>query len=347
VNVCRVGFVGADGVAARHADTLADFPDVNLVAVMDTDPDRAQSFARRFGVRTAPDVDRLVETGVDAVYVCVPPFAHGPAEEAVAAAGLGLFVEKPLGLNCEVPERVAEAVAAAGVVSAVGHHWRYSASVATARRLLRNLPVRLVVGAWLDQPPPAAWWAVRGHSGGQVVKQAIHILDLARLFAGEVTEVCAVANENPPVAPDADVDEATAATLRFADGAVGSLAATCLLGWKHRAGLEVYADNLALTLTEDGIDVRGGRGCRQWQPVDPAVARRAADRAFIDALLSKGDDIRVPYPEALRTHRLACAVAQSAAEHRSVALELQPVADLVGEGPRGREPRMKEPRGYW
>jgi predicted dehydrogenase len=342
VNECRVGFVGAGGVAARHADTLADFPDVNLVAVTDTDPDRSQSFARRFGVRTAPGVDGLLETGLDGVYVCVPPFAHGPAEEAIAAAGLGLFVEKPLGLDCVVAERVAEAIAAAGVVSAVGHHWRYSASVATARRLLWNTPVRLVMGAWLDQLPPAAWWARRGHSGGQVVEQAIHILDLARLFAGEVTEVCAVANENPPVAPDADVDGSTAAILRFAGGAVGTLAATCLLGWKHRAGLEVYADNLALTLTEEGIDVRGGRGCRQWQPVDPAVAKRAADRAFIDAVLGKGDDIRVPYPEALRTHRLACAVAQSAAQHRSVALELQPVADLIGGGPR-----IKERRGYW
>jgi hypothetical protein len=37
------------------------------------------------------------------------------------------------------------------------------------------------------------------------------------------------------------------------------------------------------------------------------------DRAFIDAVRGIGDDVRVPYAEALQTHRLACALALSAA----------------------------------
>jgi predicted dehydrogenase len=333
VTGCRIGFVGAGGVAARHAGTLAKFPDTTLVAVTDPDSARAKSFGRKFGLAAVPDVDRLLETGLNAVYVCVPPFAHGPVEEAVASAGLDLFVEKPIALDYATAERVAEAVAAAGVVSAVGHHWRYAASVGLAQRLLRDTPVRLVLGAWLDRVPPVEWWAQRGHSGGQIIEQAVHILDLARLLAGEVAEVYAAANENPPTAPDADVDGATAATLRFTGGAVGTLAATCLLGWKHRAGLEIYADDLALNLTEDGIDIRGS-GLRQWQPVDPGEAKRAADRAFVDAVLGNGDDIRVPYREALRTHRLACAVARAAAERRPIALETQSHDGRSPEGSR-------------
>ena len=58
------------------------------------------------------DLDALLGEGLDAVYVCVPPFAHGPVEQAIAAAGLAMFVEKPLGLDESMAAAVADAVAA-------------------------------------------------------------------------------------------------------------------------------------------------------------------------------------------------------------------------------------------
>ncbi|MFI7679201.1 Gfo/Idh/MocA family protein [Actinophytocola sp. NPDC049390] len=312
---CRIGFVGAGGVADRHARMLSGFPEVRVVAVTDPDEPRRAAFARTHGARPVADLAALLDSGVDAAYVCVPPFGHGQIEEAVAAAGLPMFVEKPLGLDLTVPEQVARTVADAGVPTAVGHHWRYAASVRRARELLADRPVRLVVGAWLDKVPPVPWWSHRDRSGGQAVEQAVHVLDLARLLAGEVTEVHAVAGAP---ANGGDVDGATAAALRFADGAVGTLAATCVLGWKQRAGLEVFADGLAVTVTEDGMAVRTGVDEPVWEAVDPDDAKRAADRAFVDAVLGRGDDVLVPYAEALRTHRLACALARSVVDGRPV-----------------------------
>ena len=295
---------------------LSHFADVRLVAVTDPVSGRSEQFATTFRTRVASGVPELLSADLDAVYVCVPPFAHGPIEEAVAGAGLAMFVEKPLGLDVSTADRVAEAIARAGVVTAVGHHWRYADTVRRAEQLLEGRAVRLVVGTWLDKVPPVSWWAHRNRSGGQVIEQALHVLDLARALVGEVTEVCAMADGAPP-APDADVDGATGAVLRFANGAVGTLAATCLLRRKHRAGLELYADGLALTLTEDGLLVQGDADpC--WLAVDPDAAKRAADRCFVDAVLGRSDDVRVPYPEALRTHRLACAIADSAARRRPV-----------------------------
>jgi predicted dehydrogenase len=140
------------------------------------------------------------------------------------------------------------------------------------------------------------------------------VLDLARLLAGDVTEVHAMADGLPPAGvDDADVDGATAVVLRFANGAVGSLVATCLLRRKHRAGLEVYADGLALTLAEDGMTIQTHDAEPRWEPVDPDEAKRAADRAFVDAVLGREPATLVPYAEAHRTHELACAIAESAA----------------------------------
>jgi predicted dehydrogenase len=199
--------------------------------------------------------------------------------------------------------------------------------VERARELLAGRPVRLVTGVWLDKVPPVAWWPRTEKSGGPVVEQAAHVLDLARHLAGEVVEVCAYGNGTPPDVPDADVDGATAATLRFASGAVGTLAATCVLGWKERAGLEVYADGLAVRITETQMAVRDGD--REYaMDTDPDAARVAVDRAFIDAVRGTGDDVRVPYAEALGTHALALAVAESAATGR-------PVRPRVPERTRG------------
>jgi len=328
---CRIGLVGAGGVAARHARMLAGFEDVRLVAVTDVDGDRAAALSAEHGMRAVPDLTALLGEGLDAVYVCVPPFAHGPAEHAIIDAGLAMFVEKPIGIDERTAVEIAGAVARSRVVTAVGHHWRYSAAVRRAAELLDGRAVRLVTAAWLDKVPPVGWWAMRDRSGGQVIEQAAHVLDLARVLAGEVTHVCAMADGVPPVvagSPGADVDGATAAVLRFAGGAVGTLAATCQLRWKHRAGIEIYADGLALTLTETELQVTDERGDQPPQPVDPDDAKRAADRAFVDAVLGKGDGVLVPYAEALRTHRLACTIARSAASGAALTIDQRNVEEF-------------------
>jgi predicted dehydrogenase len=318
--VTRVGLIGAGGVAARHARVLSGLPNTQLMGVTDVVPRAAEELAGKYGARTFPDVATLLDAGPDAVYVCVPPFAHGDAERAVIAAGLPLFVEKPISVDRDSAVQIAASITERDLLSAVGHHWRYLGIVERARTLLADRPVRLASGAWLDKVPPVGWWPRREKSGGPVVEQAAHVLDLARHLVGEVTEVWAAGNGIPPPVDGADVDGATASALRFAGGAVGTLAATCVLGWKERAGLELYADGLSLAISETALVVRDADGTRTVDS-DPDSARIAVDREFIKAVRGEGDDIRVPYAEALRTHELALAVAESAATGRAVRLD--------------------------
>ncbi|WP_067501229.1 Gfo/Idh/MocA family protein [Actinoplanes sp. TFC3] len=313
----RVGLIGAGGVAQRHARVLASLPDVQIAGVTDVAADAATALAETYSARVVPDVDALLNEKLDAVYVCVPPFAHGPAERSVIAAGLPLFVEKPISLDLATAHEISRSITDSGVLTAVGHHWRYLAVVEQARDVLADRPVRLVTGSWLDKVPPVPWWPHREQSGGPIVEQAAHVLDLIRHVVGEVAEVTAVGNGTPPVA-GATIDGATAAALRFVNGAVGTLTATCVLGWKERAGLDIYADGLALSISETGLTIRDADGTRTMDN-DPDIARVAVDRAFVAAVRGENDDIRVPYAEALRTHALALAVAEAAATGRPVA----------------------------
>ena len=305
----RVGLVGAGGVGARHARTLSGFEDVELVGITDAVPGAAEVLAAGLGVPALDSVQQLLDVRPDAVWLCVPPFAHGDLELAVIAAGLPFFVEKPLAADLAVAERVAEAVTAAGLPTATGYHWRHLDTVAAARAELTGRPPRLVSVTWQDKIPPPAWWCTTALCGGQVVEQATHVLDLARVLAGEVEEVWAVAA--PSSAPGRDVADATAALLRFSSGAVGTLATTCALPAKGGAGIDVAADGLLLQLTETTLRITGAGGVREAEPaVDP---RTAVDRAFLDVLA--GGPVPaglVDHAEALRTHRLAWAVAESA-----------------------------------
>jgi predicted dehydrogenase len=318
-----IGFVGAGGVAVRHARHLAQLEDVRIVAVTDPVAAAAQSFAEMTGAAPVSDLDGLLNTSPDAVYVCVPPHAHGPVEEQVLGAGAALFVEKPLAADLPTAERIADAARKAGVVTAVGHHWRYSAAVDLVRELLDGRPVRLVVGSWIDRVPPVPWWSRRELSGGQIVEQAVHVLDLSRMLCGDVVEVDAYANSAPPGTPGADVDGATVAILKFRSGAVGTVSAACCLEWKHRAGLELHADGLSVAIHEDRVIATTAQGPVEHR-LQPDDAKLAADRAFIDAVVGDGaarGGILVDYDEALRTHQLACAIADSAAQGRPVRVD--------------------------
>jgi predicted dehydrogenase len=318
VTPCRIGFVGTGGVAHRHARVLGGMPGVHLVAATDVDPACAAVFAEAHGVRAVPDLDALLGEQLDAVYVCVPPFAHGAIEVEIAAAGLALFVEKPLATDQPTAEWVGRRIRTSGVLTRVGHHWRCAEPVQRARKLLDGRRVRLVSGAWLDCTPSVAWWADPARSGGPLVEQAVHVLDLARVLVGEVTEVHAAAGGLLPGGAEA----ATGALLCFANGAVGTFATACVLDGKHRTGLEIVADGIVVGVGEDWLDVRTSEGAHRAE-YDAMAPRTAVDAAFLAAV--RGTPVpperdAPDHTEALRSHRLACALARSARSGRTEAV---------------------------
>lgn len=321
----RVGVVGAGAVATRHVQVLTAMADAEVVGIADIDAERAGALAARCGASAWPDAGALLTgTQPDAVYVCVPPGAHGAPERAVLAARLPMFVEKPLAADLATAEQLATEVAGAGVITATGYHWRHLDTVSRARELLAGRQVGLATASWLDKLPPVAWWSRRSAAGGQMIEQATHVLDLLRLLVGEVEVVRAVAGRfgHAGQAEDPDVvDDAMIAMLRFASGAIGTATTTCLPDRKQRTGVELIAAGMRLELTEDLLVTAHG----QWRP--RVNAREAVDRAFLDAI--QADDpalVGADYAEALRTHALACAIDTAARTGEPVRLGASGVA---------------------
>lgn len=344
MNKIRIGFIGVGGIAQRHLDLLASFEDVALVAFADPDFDRAIKAASRFGARAFDNHSRmLVEEVLDAVYICVPPFAHGDAERDLIARGIPFFVEKPITLDVGLAEELSAAIDRANLITAVGYHWRYLDTVEEARRILADNPAQLLSGYWLDQTPPPQWWWKTDRSGGQMVEQTTHIIDLARYLIGEVAEVYGRTGfKDRPEFPGLDVPAVTTANLTFQSGVIANISSTCLLGWSHRVGLNIFADRLAIELTDHDImvDVGAGRPVRNAEG-DPVWRE---DRDFIDAVSGSENHIRCNYKDALATHRLALAVEISARSGEPVKLSV-PVLDRKPASPLKTPPHKELPQG--
>jgi predicted dehydrogenase len=315
--VTRVGLVGAGFIAGRHVDSLAGIAGVRVAGVADPRSDRAEALAGRAGATAYPDWRRLLDAErLDALYVCVPPFAHGEVEEAAVELGLPLFVEKPLALDLPTAERLAARIAGAGLLTAVGYHWRYLDTLERARELLEGAPARLVLATWLDRAPRVDWWVRQAGSGGQTVEQATHLFDTARVLVGEVVGGWAAGGRSPD--GPGDIPDACTASVRFDTGAVGSFSSTCLLPRGGRIGLELAGPGLGLWLTEHRLTISDADGERVVERGGDPI--EAEDRAFVAAVRGEGDDGRAPYAEALRTHRLVTAVAEAAVKDGQVRL---------------------------
>src|SRR5215212_4331104 len=203
----RVAMIGAGNIGSKHLSILTGEPDVELVGIVSPDPARGRAAAEKWGGRPYTRLeDVLLHESLDAAWVCVPPNAHGAIEDALMAAGIPFFVEKPLAADRATAEAIAIALERSRVMAAVGYHWRAMDTLPEVRAALAENPPHLILGAWHDALPPPNWWRHQATSGGQIVEQATHLFDTARHLVGEATVVAATATHYGQEAyPDADV----------------------------------------------------------------------------------------------------------------------------------------------
>ncbi len=313
----RVGMIGAGNFATVHLRALAQEPDVEIVGHVSASGQRAQANALAYGGSAFAGVEAFVdEAHPDAVWICTPPVAHGPIEEVLIRRKIPFFVEKPLAADLETPERIARALDASGIIAAVGYHWRAMDTIPGVRKNLASRRVLMVSGAWLDAPPSPAWWYRAATGGGQMLEQATHLIDLARLLVGEAEVAASVTTGRAPGGPpDADVPAASTALLRFADDVTGVISATCALAMRAAVHLQIACEGLFITIARDEVVYEDASG-RRRVPLgnDPYVAE---DRAFLAALNRNAPSLLFsPYADALRTHRLCWTITSMAKGRR-------------------------------
>jgi predicted dehydrogenase len=96
----RFGIIGPGRAAARFAQGLHAVEAASLQAIWGRNPDRAESFARKFYVpQTSTTLEQLLAADIEAVYIATHPDSHAEICLQALAAGKHVLCEKPATLN--------------------------------------------------------------------------------------------------------------------------------------------------------------------------------------------------------------------------------------------------------
>ena len=197
--VKRAAIVGWGDVATVHREAIEAIDGVELVGIVDVDPDRRAAATGQTGAPAFATITELVEAvSPDVVHVTTPHHQHISA--TLEALGLGVHViqEKPLAAHLDDAQRLLDFEAPAGVKVGICFQNRYNVSSVELRRLIDSGELGAIKGAYAsvvwtrsaDYYKAKPWRATQAESGGGLlINQAIHTLDLVQWLVGDVTGV--------------------------------------------------------------------------------------------------------------------------------------------------------------
>jgi predicted dehydrogenase len=290
------------------------------------DKSNARGFASVFGGRVFEDPDELIsQRHIDALFIAVPPYAHdGRLERAAIRNRVPVMIEKPIGLDLDICRAIAAEAESAGVVISVGYLLRESPLIHEIKAVIDRNRVASVRSSRVSAFSPQRWWRKMSESGGMMVEEATHEIDLLRFVFGEIRSVAAVTSSGIGVDrwEGCDVYDSMEALLAFGGGLVGSIGITNVLpaDFNRVDMLEVFGRDLYLSLNFDRLRYKeGGTDWVEipWPSLDSLI--RAEDARFLDAASRhEPTDVTSTYGDALETLKVTLALNEAARTRRWV-----------------------------
>ena len=236
VAIIGCGLIGQKRAKARGGATLVACCDVIL--------DRASQLAAAHGCAASSDWRETVQrSDVDIVVVATANDALAHVALAAIEAGKHVLVEKPGARSVEELQPLIEAAERRDVRVRVGFNHRYHPAILKAREVVDDgligelmfLRARYGHGGRLGYEKE--WRANPAMSGGgELIDQGVHVIDLARWFLGDFTQIDGFAATYFWEMP---VDDNAFLLLRTERGNAAFLHVSCT-EWKNLFSLEIY-----------------------------------------------------------------------------------------------------------
>ena len=181
----RIGLIGLGDMGRGHLECLKSFPNIEIVALCDTHPERLANAQK--SVASSPKTystyqEFLNHPSLEAVFVSVPNYLHCDIGLAALKAGKHLFLEKPLTHTSSDGKKLVEASQKTDLIFQVGHIYRYSPFYLEMMEWLQKDAVGTPLLLWCHefrQPfPQREWFYDQTKSGGTFVEKNCHHFDL-------------------------------------------------------------------------------------------------------------------------------------------------------------------------
>jgi predicted dehydrogenase len=254
----KIGIVGAGAITRRgHLPTYGTLPQIEVIAIADTNGLLAQKVAEEFGIpKYCTGIKELLEdNSIQLIDVCTPPQSHLEIIKLAAAKGKHILVEKPLAISLEDALLIKESVNQNKVKACLLHNWRYFSSIIAAKeRISRGYLGRIVNihGSGLTSFPSnwtLASWPY--HRGGALYDFTPHVVDMI-LWIKDFSPVKRVyASGGDFSQGNMDFINYAVINMEFEDGSI----ATCDISWISGIQLKFTLD-ICGTAGDIFIDLR-------------------------------------------------------------------------------------------
>lgn len=253
----RVAVIGAGFMGAMHAAIFAAEARAVLVAVVDSDIERAKAVAGRHGARAYASHQELLATeGLDLVSICTPDYLHLEPALAVAEKGINLFIEKPIASKIEEGEAIVAATRKAGVKLGVGYLLRFDPRYYHARELLRGGQIGAPIHIYARRNSARTEGPKRyGGTLPLALHVTVHDVDLVLWLLEGQEPVSVYAQQTDRLLGATGTQDTIAAVVRFSGGTLVNFESA----WVLPAGAMHMIDaRLELMGTEGSFEVQCG-----------------------------------------------------------------------------------------
>ena len=186
-NRVRIGVIGL-GMGRHHARWYSALPQAELVALCDLDEGLLAEYGALYPqAETYTNCETLFESGkVDAVSVALPNVLHAPVTIAALRAGLDVLCEKPMAINAQQAEEMAQVARETGRKLMIHFNYRFTKPARFLKRYVEEGHLGELYYAktrWLRTrgiPKMGGWFGIKELSGGgPLIDLGVHRLDLA------------------------------------------------------------------------------------------------------------------------------------------------------------------------
>jgi len=338
----KLALIGCGLMGESHLDNLMKLRGFEFAGFCDLIPERAERFAKKCGSgKTFTDFRKMYdEVKPDMVYLCVPPYEHGGIEFESIDRGIHMFIEKPVSLDLGVARKIRDRIVKNNIISAVGFQCRYDNINDDAREYISKNEIAIAQGSRIGGIPEAVWWNKKALSGGQLVEQSIHQIDIARYLLGEADRVYSVGRRGivkSGESPGYDTDDVSTSVITFKSGVSFTFITGCYskngASWNSQLAFGSRSSRLEYTLLSNvtiyGLieeDVAGetagviqGDGTQRKSAEEIGIKIESnvdvgvvCDETFVNAVITgDGSKIRSPYADALKTVAITLACNES------------------------------------
>lgn len=224
----KAAFIGTGGISSVHLKYLQGRRDVKIVALCDVNREQALVRQKEFGGEVFTDFNEMLEKAKpDAVWLCTPPLVRGAPLLACADRHVPVFCEKPVERDERRARKIAVALSNRRARVQVGYVFRCTPVVEVARKVIAADRIHLVHSLYTCgmslKMSSRKWFYDKVLSGGALIDQATHNMDILRYLFGEVEEVRGTAR-NPvhKKRPGYTIEETIGLVMTFKNGIIGA-----------------------------------------------------------------------------------------------------------------------------